>query len=244
MPFTFSHPAIVLPGYYFPKKWRSLTGLIVGSVTPDFEMFLRMEAKNAFSHSWHSIFWFNLPLAIVLAFLFHLAVRNPLIDHLPAFLRQRLLPFKSFDWSGYFKRHYGIIVLSIIVGAASHIFWDSFTHAYGIFIRWFPALAQKVSVGNFTMPLFSFLQFAFSALGALIILYAILKLPRQKDFQQNINGFKYWSWVAVITISLTALRLASGLDVSYYPNIIVVIISAGLLGLMISPLLLNNQNSQ
>ncbi|WP_113654854.1 DUF4184 family protein, partial [Pedobacter namyangjuensis] len=30
MPFTFSHPAIVLPLTYLPKKWFSLTGLVIG----------------------------------------------------------------------------------------------------------------------------------------------------------------------------------------------------------------------
>ena len=39
MPFTFSYPAIVLPLTYLPRRWFSLTGLIIGSLTPDFEDF-------------------------------------------------------------------------------------------------------------------------------------------------------------------------------------------------------------
>ncbi|WP_240482010.1 DUF4184 family protein [Flavobacterium psychrophilum] len=39
MPFTFSHPAIILPLRYLPRQWFSLTGLIIGSLTPDFEYF-------------------------------------------------------------------------------------------------------------------------------------------------------------------------------------------------------------
>jgi hypothetical protein len=42
MPFTFAHPAIVLPLKHLPKRWYSLTGLIIGSMTPDFEYFIRM----------------------------------------------------------------------------------------------------------------------------------------------------------------------------------------------------------
>lgn len=244
MPFTFSHPAIVLPAYYLPKKWRSLTGLIVGSVTPDFEMFLRMEAQNSYSHSWHSIFWFNLPLAIILSFLFHVAIRNSLIDHLPAFLRERLVVFKSFNWVPYFKRHFWIVVISIVIGAASHIFWDSFTHAYGIIIKWFPTLAQEISFLGFTMPVYYFLQLAFSVIGALFILYAILKLPSHKTYKQNSSGIKYWMWVTIITIALTAARLFTGLDYSYFPNIIVAVISAGLLGLLASPIIIHKTSSQ
>ncbi|WP_220463965.1 DUF4184 family protein [Adhaeribacter radiodurans] len=39
MPFTFSHPAIVLPLTLLLRKWYSLTGLVIGSLTPDFEYF-------------------------------------------------------------------------------------------------------------------------------------------------------------------------------------------------------------
>ncbi|WP_434297574.1 DUF4184 family protein [Clostridium sporogenes] len=40
MPFTFSHPAIVL---HLEKKWNkyfSFTALILGSMSPDFEYFI------------------------------------------------------------------------------------------------------------------------------------------------------------------------------------------------------------
>ncbi|MEM7184808.1 MAG: DUF4184 family protein [Spirochaetota bacterium] len=40
MPFTFSHPAIVLPFVKFPKQWVCLSALIVGSIVPDFEYFM------------------------------------------------------------------------------------------------------------------------------------------------------------------------------------------------------------
>jgi len=43
MPFTFSHPAIVLPLATLRRQWISATGLIIGSITPDFEYFIRMK---------------------------------------------------------------------------------------------------------------------------------------------------------------------------------------------------------
>ena len=57
MPFTFSHPALILPLKYFPNKWFSLTGLVIGSLTPDFEYFLRMRIKSVYSHTLEGIFW-------------------------------------------------------------------------------------------------------------------------------------------------------------------------------------------
>ncbi|SEF46838.1 protein of unknown function [Flavobacterium urumqiense] len=41
MPFTFSHPAIILP--FLKNKKLSATALIIGSMSPDFEYFFRMK---------------------------------------------------------------------------------------------------------------------------------------------------------------------------------------------------------
>src|SRR6478609_2941554 len=103
MPFTFSHPAIILPITYLPRKWFSLTGLVVGSLTPDFEYFIRMRVQSDYSHTLSGLFWFDLPLGILLAFIFHNIVRDSLFENLPLILKSRLIRFKQFDWNSYFK---------------------------------------------------------------------------------------------------------------------------------------------
>jgi len=102
MPFTFSHPAIVLPLKLIPKKWFSLTASVIGSLTPDFEYFIRMKVQSNFSHTILGVFWFDLPLGILLAFLFHNIVRNSLFDNLPLPLKSRLIGFNKFNWNRYF----------------------------------------------------------------------------------------------------------------------------------------------
>ena len=102
MPFTFSHPAIVLPLKFLPKRWFSLTALVIGSLTPDFEYFIRMKVQSDFSHTFLGIFWFYLPLGILLAFIFHNTVRNSLFDNIPMSLKSRLNRFNEFNWNRYF----------------------------------------------------------------------------------------------------------------------------------------------
>lgn len=119
MPFTASHPAIVLPLTFLPRRWYSLTGLVVGSMTPDFEYFLRMRLKSTYSHTFGGLFWFDLPLGLLLALLFHVWVRNPLFDNLPMSLKSRFSPFKTFDWKRHLKDHWMVAVVSILVGSAS-----------------------------------------------------------------------------------------------------------------------------
>ena len=139
MPFTFAHLAIILPFIYLPKRWFSLTGLIIGSMTPDFEYFIRMNIQSIYSHTIWGVFWFDLPLGILLCFLFHKVIKYALYENLPLFLKSRFSSFADFDFSTYFKRNYLIVILSILIGAFSHILWDSFTHETGFFVDFFPA---------------------------------------------------------------------------------------------------------
>lgn len=104
MPFTFSHPAIILPLTYLPKKWFSLTGLVIGSLTPDFEYFIRMRIKSDYSHTIEGLFWFDLPLGLLIAFIFHNIVRDSLFDNLPTFLNSRISKFKQLKWNEHFKK--------------------------------------------------------------------------------------------------------------------------------------------
>ncbi len=98
MPFTFSHPAIVLPLNYLPKKWVSLTGLIAGSIAPDFEYFLRLRVRSDYSHTWFGIFWIDLPIALLLSLIYHNWIKISFINHLPSFLHSRFFVYKEFNW--------------------------------------------------------------------------------------------------------------------------------------------------
>ena len=97
MPFTFSHPAIVLPFNYLPKSWISLTGLVAGSIAPDFEYFLRLEVKSLHSHTLVGLFSFNLPMALLLCFVFHQVVKKTLFKYLPVWFKKRFYRYDNFE---------------------------------------------------------------------------------------------------------------------------------------------------
>jgi hypothetical protein len=128
MPFTFSHPSLLLPLTRLPRKWVSATGLVAGSIIPDFEKFLKMNDGNTYSHTVPGTFWFYLPLAVLLSFVFHQVVRDPLIDNLPGFLRARCGPARSFNWVAHVGKHYPAVLFSLLLGIVSHLVWDHFTH--------------------------------------------------------------------------------------------------------------------
>ncbi|WCM43181.1 DUF4184 family protein [Flavobacterium sp. CBA20B-1] len=234
MPFTFSHPAIILPLTFLPRHWFSLTGLVIGSLTPDFEYFIRMRIKSEFSHTIEGLFWFDLPLGLILAFLFHSIVRDRLFDNLPTFLKSRFLSFQKFDWNEHFKKNWIVVSISILIGGSSHIFWDSFTHDHGYFVQTIPALQNVVDFLGRQIPILKILQHSSTLLGGLIIAFAIYKLPQSKTENDNIN-LKYWAILVGLTSTIISIRLLSGLDLKQYGNVIVTAISAGLISLTITP---------
>lgn len=246
MPFTFSHPAAVLPLSFLPKRWVSMTGLIIGSMAPDFEKFIRMGSHNTNSHTWQSIFWFNLPLGIVLCFVFHVVVRDALIDNLPGILKKRLDRFKRFNWKAHFRKHYLIIIISIIIGAVSHIALDSFTHSHGIFVKWFPILKARVPIGHRWVAVYNLMQFGGSLVGGLIVLYAIMQLSREETVRQNSCGkmFRYWFTVTIVALLILVFRLKTSLDLHEHRDLLITSISAGLISLIVSPLLLRINRQQ
>ncbi|WP_417444967.1 DUF4184 family protein [Joostella sp.] len=240
MPFTFSHPAIVLPLNYLPKKWISLTGLIIGSLTPDFEYFLRMRIKSNYSHTFDGLFWFDLPLGILLAFIFHNIIRNSLFDNLPIFLKSRFLHLKQFNWNKNFKKKWLIIIISVLIGAISHILWDSFTHDNGYFVQKIPGLSNTIDILGKQIPILKILQHSSTLIGGLIIAFAIYQLPKEKNITKKIN-LKYWLIFVELTFVIILIRLLSGLEIIEYGNVIVSSISAGILSLILTSIILNKK---
>lgn len=238
MPFTFSHPAIILPLSYLPKRWISLTALIVGSMTPDFEYFLRMKVQSIYSHTIPGIFWFDLPLGIIITFVFHTMVRNALFLNLPKQIKTRLLTYQTFDWTNYFRYNWFVVIISLLIGIASHLFWDGFTHDHGHFVEIIPSLKNKVNLFNLQIPIFKILQHSSSLVGALLIVLAIRKLPVSRIENAQIN-YKYWQILTIIALIIILFRFLTGLEYYEYGAVIITSISATFIGLIFTPILIN-----
>ena len=232
MPFTFSHPPIVLPLKNVFGKWASLTGLIIGSLTPDFEYFLRMKIQSDFSHTIIGTLWFNLPLGILLCFIFHNIIKKPLIENSPNFIQSRMKELKSLNWIKYFMKNSIIVSLSIIIGAYSHIFWDSFTHSNSFFTNYFD-LNRKINGTD--ISIFKIFQHLSTLIGGIVIIGYFLKQKTEKiDYsKQNI---KYWINIVVLTICILIFRIYLGLRITEYGNIIVSGLASGMIALTFASL--------
>lgn len=232
MPFTFAHPAIILPLTKRDKRGLSLTGLITGAIAPDFEYFIRMRIYSIYSHTVSGLFWFDVPMGTLIAFLFNNLIRNSLYDNLPSVINRRLYPYKSFNWNTYFKKHWPVVLLSILIGACSHLFLDDFTHAQGYFVKIAPGFFTRHIVGS--IPLFKILQHTFTLLSALYIVYYIQKMP--KTDADNNPTLLYWACIALLSVIIVTVRFWIIPDYRGIANVIVSGISAFMVGLIVTPM--------
>lgn len=240
MPFTFVHPAIVFPLTYLRRNCFSLTGLIIGSMTPDFEYFLRMRIQSNYSHTLSGLFWFDLPLGLLVAFLFHTIVRDQFFNNLPDFLKLRFYIFKRFNWNQYFKMNWYIVITSILIGALSHILWDSFTHDSGYFVQKLPMLRETIDILGKQIPVLKIAQHTSTIFGICTIVLILYKLPLTKIEKSQINP-KYWIVVTVLSFIILIMRFIFGLELNEYGNVIVTTITALLISLIITPLILRSK---
>ncbi len=245
MPFTFSHPAIILPVTYLPKKFYSLSALIMGSITPDFEYFMRMKDYSKFSHTWAGLFWFDVPLGLILLFIFHNVVRDILIGFLPFSLNIRFSSFSKFNWNKYFGNNIIVVLISLVVGIASHLFWDSFTHNGAYFAEAIPILKQQFSILNHQVSGARIFQYVSSVIGGMLMIIAVFKLPEGYNTKQD-NIINFWLFVSLVTISVVNIRLYLDTLLHHHKHedIIVTTISGALIGITTLSFLLKESNKR
>ncbi|WP_370961453.1 DUF4184 family protein [Amycolatopsis sp. cg9] len=140
MPFTLSHPAAVLP---LAKRPLVPSALVAGSVAPDVFWFVpRLPGIGLTkTHELASVLWLDPLLALAILAVFHGFLKRPLLALAPRPLAERIP--RHFSW----KRP-GWIALSLVLGAATHVGWDAFTHESGGFPFLRIPLVTGVDVGR------------------------------------------------------------------------------------------------
>ena len=233
MPFTFSHPAIVLPFYNSKKNPFSVTGLVAGSVVPDFEFLLQLKESAYFGHTWMGLIVFNIPFAVLLSFVFHQVIKKSLISHLPQCLRERFTVFVAFNWRRYFLKNKMRFFVSVLCGILSHFLLDAFTHRDGFFATMHPLFYAEVVFSILRLPVYYILQLATSLLGALYILWLIFKMERNSDLLKRSGTFIYWTGLILMTITILSVRLLVNKERESFEDIIIACIGSFLYALLV-----------
>jgi hypothetical protein len=234
MPFTFSHPAIVLPLVRKKNHLFSATALIIGSMTPDFESILLVRQFKVHSHKWLGMLWYDMPLGLFLCLGFHFILKKPLLHHLPNSLGSRLHYAANFNFFDLLKRKPLIVLSSLFIGIFSHLLWDGLTH---LNIQYPDARTSTIEfMGH---RLYILLQYMSSFLGALYIMYKVLLLPKATDYYEAPQKLIFWIYTLLIAIFVASILVTNIFDdISIYNLVVVyIILFSFLVGLTISSIL-------
>ena len=123
MPFTISHAAAAIP---FRRTRLVLSALIVGTMAPDFEYFMHGRIIGRLSHNLQGAFEFCLPASLIVLAVFHWILKRPVVALLPNSVQRRIV-FRDFDF--WPLSRFLLICASILIGIATHLVWDNFTHS-------------------------------------------------------------------------------------------------------------------
>jgi len=169
VPFTIAHPAAAVLLAKPLGRLGVLSALVIGSISPDLPYFLPLPVSRPASHSLAGLVWFCLPVGLAGYWVFHLALKRPLCALLPPALQARLHPLVD-ERSGRTPARWDALVVSILLGALTHVGWDSFTHAGAPGVRAFPVLDQLLfTVWRYDVFVYKLLQHGSTIAGSLLL---------------------------------------------------------------------------
>ncbi|GAB2738824.1 DUF4184 family protein [Kitasatospora kifunensis] len=173
MPFTFSHPAAVLPLLRGLRARGPLvaSALVAGSMAPDLPFFAESWCPGVYSagnltHRLWAVPTLDVALAAGLVGGWQAVLRQPLLGLLPppwaeaAEAATARRP-EAGPTTGSARRRAAWFALSAALGAAGHVGWDAFTHPGRAGVRLFPVLERRVA----GVPLCTVAQYGSSALA-------------------------------------------------------------------------------
>jgi hypothetical protein len=204
MPFTPAHAAAVLP--FVRNQGLSASALVIGSMSPDFEYFIRVNVRGVWGHDLTGVLLFDLPITLLVAVVFHKVVKKNLIDNLPVFLQQRVSHLKELTLEKDLASRPLVFCLCAVAGALTHVVWDGFTHRGGYFVQTMDWLFENryLRILNFEFPLWNVLQHASTLFGLTVLtLYLVRMQPSGRAVKPSIY---YWVLLTAIGMLVVAIR--------------------------------------
>jgi hypothetical protein len=210
MPWTFAHPAAVLPLRGVFRGRLSFCALVVGSMTPDFGFYFGSFAIARKAHTLWGLLTICLPSGLALLAVIRV-LHRPIAGLLPFPHRQRLLalaPLRSlrspsaFLWAS----------ISLLIGGLTHVAWDALTHESGYFVLRWPLLRETPRfLGKQGFEPYEVLQDLSSIVGAAIVILAYRQWIRGRDSSREAQGRgdDRWRYRLLAAIAVAAIALAA-----------------------------------
>lgn len=169
MPWTFAHPVAVLPLRTVSRGRLHFAALVVGSLSPDFGYYIGQFGIATFAHSSSGLFLVCLPTGVLALFMVR-TLRQPVCFLLPQPHRSVIATLPEVE---LFKSSSSTLLMafSVLLGALTHVVWDSFTHSSGWMVSHIHLLQRDLILcGRGVVPAYHALQHASTLLGIAVLL--------------------------------------------------------------------------
>jgi hypothetical protein len=227
MPFTPSHAVVALP---FVGTRLVPAAVAIGAMTPDVPLFVR--GTPVTYAGTHDLRWIPLTmvLALMLLVVWRVVLRPAVRELSPRWLAARL----PVTWERgpraalreTFPSSLGgtvLLLVSLLVGVASHIVWDSFTHEGRVGTAVLPALGMRWG----SLAGYTWLQHGSSVAGLLVVaVWSVLWLRRRRTIDEPVPRalpdavrVAWWLSLPVILIVawVTGLAILGPLSAEFTP---------------------------
>lgn len=198
MPFTVSHAVLAVPLAKLCRDRIPTAAIAIGCMTPDLaRLFTRHEV--VISHQWSGLIVPNLILGIFFCFLWYALYRPTLYAWLNI---DDTLNIKSIN---LFCSFILVCLMGILIGSATHIVWDGFTHLDYRTIAFHQALAQNIPLFGYSFALHEILQIVCSILAMPIIFWMMARYYAQHQDTEHAQHFSlafYLSFIASTAVAV------------------------------------------
>ncbi|MEO1396566.1 MAG: DUF4184 family protein [Cyanobacteria bacterium J06634_5] len=175
MPFTLAHPIATLPLWSASKQKLDLPALMVGAAIPDVSYFVALRPVPNIGHSLLGIVTEGIPSALLLLLLGRYLFWTPVLALVPQPISSRIPIFCPYSFLP--AKRLLVIIVSIAMGALTHIVWDSFTHHHGWAVERLSFLVADVGI----FPIYKWLQYSGGLIGFPWLLWLAAQFVRKRS---------------------------------------------------------------
>jgi hypothetical protein len=203
VPFTGSHPAVVLP---FLRTPLPTSALVVGSMVPDLLYYLPVDLGVP-THTARALVSTDLALGALCWLLWHGLLATPALATAPAAVRGRLSGRVRLGLRPRLTpRGLVLSALALEIGAATHVLWDEFTHRGRFGAEHVDVLARSWD----GVPGYRWAQVGSSVLGVAVLAVWLARWWRATTPSPAAPGTAGW-WPGLVVIGAGILAGATAL---------------------------------
>lgn len=217
MPFTLAHPAAILP--LRGSRYLRTVPLILGALVPDTRYYVPGEMARYFAvpetHSFEGSFTTCLLLGYGLLIVVY-QLRRPLTALLSARARwlclTALAPFEQ-------PREWLFAPLAIVVGAWTHLLWDSATHPEGWIVHRVAALSAPVTIGSYTGQVNHLWQYLSSVFGLVVLVVWYWRLsPAPPRTVRDAHATRSLAGPVLLLVAAAAILIGSVQAIEHFEH--------------------------